>query len=56
MGILPYLPLPTKLHTRVLTASFAETCQESDDYAARVQAVMQLALSEMTSNRRPLLG
>lgn len=56
VGMLPYLPLPTKLHTRVLAASFAEKGEEPDDYAARIQTVMQLALLEMTSKRRPLLG
>jgi 1-acyl-sn-glycerol-3-phosphate acyltransferase len=56
VGMLPYLPLPTKLHTRVLAASCAEKGEEPDDYAARIQTVMQFALSEMTSKRRPLLG
>lgn len=56
VGILPYLPLPTKLHTRVLAAMPAEEDEEPGDYAARVQAEMQHALSDMTRNRRPLIG
>ena len=56
VGILPYLPLPTKLHTRVLAAIAAANGEDPTDYAARVQAEMQHALSEMTRNRRPLLG
>jgi hypothetical protein len=56
VGMLPYLPLPTKLHTRVLAASLAEKGEEPDDYAARIHMVMQRALSELTSKRRPLLG
>jgi 1-acyl-sn-glycerol-3-phosphate acyltransferase len=56
VGMLPYLPLPTKLHTRILAAGFAEKGEEPDHYAARIQTAMQLALSEMTAKRRPLLG
>src|SRR6516165_7715763 len=53
VGILPCLPLPTKLHTRALAAIPAADGEDPADYAARVQAEMQHALSEMTRNRRP---
>jgi len=55
-GFLPYLPLPTKLYTRVLPAIEPTEGEEPDIYAARVQAVMQEAMDEMTEDRRPLLG
>jgi 1-acyl-sn-glycerol-3-phosphate acyltransferase len=56
VGLLPYLPLPTKLTTRVLPAMAPVDDETPDDYAARIQAEMQHALTEMTSTRRPLLG
>ena len=56
VGILPYLPLPTKLDTRVLPAVHAEPDEDPDAYAERVQSAMQSALDEMTANRKPLLG
>jgi hypothetical protein len=56
VGMLPYLPLPTKLDTRVLAAIPAEPGEEADAYAARVQSAMQQALDDMTSLRKPLLG
>jgi 1-acyl-sn-glycerol-3-phosphate acyltransferase len=56
VGILPYLPLPTKLHTRVLVAMSALEDEDPDAYAERVQAAMQQALSDMTRDRRPLIG
>lgn len=56
VGLLPYLPLPTKLHTRVLPAMTAVSGETAEDYAARVQTTMQQALSDLTRTRRPLLG
>ena len=56
VGMLPYLPLPTKLHTRVLPAVHAESEEAPDAYAKRVQSAMQQALDEMTANRKPLIG
>jgi 1-acyl-sn-glycerol-3-phosphate acyltransferase len=56
VGVLPYLPLPTKLQTRILSALHPEENETPDDYAARIQAKMQHALTDMTHNRRPLLG
>jgi 1-acyl-sn-glycerol-3-phosphate acyltransferase len=56
VGLLPYLPLPSKLCTRVLPAVTAGPDEEPDAYAARVQSAMQDALTDMTKQRRPLLG
>jgi 1-acyl-sn-glycerol-3-phosphate acyltransferase len=56
VGMLPYLPLPTKLHTRVLAAATADLGEGAQIYADRIQTVMQDALTEMTRNRRPLIG
>ena len=56
VGILPYLPLPTKLDTRVLSPLAAQPDEEPEAYAGRVQSVMQHALDQMTANRKPLLG
>lgn len=56
VGLLPYLPLPTKLHTRVLPVMPAESGEEPAEYAARVESAMQSALTEMTEGRTPLLG
>lgn len=56
VGLLPYLPLPTKLVTRVLPAMSASEGEDADEYAARVQAAMQDALTDMTATRTPLIG
>ena len=56
VGMLPYLPLPSKLVTRVLAAMPAEANEDPVDFAARVETTMQRALTEMTANRTPLLG
>jgi hypothetical protein len=56
VGMLPYLPLPTKLHTRILGAITPDEDEDAIDLAARVHTEMQRALTEMTRNRRPLLG
>jgi 1-acyl-sn-glycerol-3-phosphate acyltransferase len=56
VGMLPYLPLPAKLHTRILGAITPHEDEDATDLAARVHAEMQRVLSEMTRNRRPLLG
>ena len=55
-GMLPYLPLPSKLDTRVLSAMSPAEDDSPDDFAERVHAEMQHALTEMTRTRRPLLG
>lgn len=56
VGLLPYFPLPTKLDTRILPGLSAQEDEDPDDYAERVHAAMQQALTEMTQHRRLLLG
>lgn len=56
VGLLPYLPLPTKLCTRVLAPLTSADDEGAGTYAQRVQTAMQDALSDMTKDRRPLLG
>lgn len=56
VGQLPYLPLPTKLRTTVLPKMTPTKGEEAAEFAGRVQTAMQDAMTEMTANRRPLLG
>jgi 1-acyl-sn-glycerol-3-phosphate acyltransferase len=56
VGMLPYLPLPTKLHSRVLAATTAKPGEDAEAYADCIHTLMQDALTEMTRNRRPLIG
>ncbi|BBZ55175.1 glycerol acyltransferase [Mycolicibacterium phocaicum] len=56
VGLVPYLPLPTKLCTRVLAPMAPTDDENADAYALRVQHTMQEALSDMAKGRRPLLG
>lgn len=56
VGMLPYLPLPTKLVTRVLPAMPPTDGEDAADFAVRVETAMQDALTDMTSDRIPLIG
>ena len=56
VGMVPYLPLPTKLTTRVLPPMKPHRRESSPAYADRVHAAMQEAMTEMTEHRRPVLG
>ncbi|GAB2458668.1 lysophospholipid acyltransferase family protein [Jatrophihabitans fulvus] len=56
VGLVPYLPLPTKLRTRVLAPIAAPADDSEAQIAGRVTAAMQRALTELTSNRRPVIG
>lgn len=56
VGLLPYLPLPSKLHTRVLPAVRPLPGEDAGALADRVHTSMQEALTAMTAHRRPLLG
>ncbi|MEI2775129.1 MAG: 1-acyl-sn-glycerol-3-phosphate acyltransferase [Tetrasphaera sp.] len=53
---LPYLPLPAKLVARVLAPMPATEQESPRAYAARVEAAMQVALTELTRERRFLRG
>ncbi len=55
-GLLPYIPLPTKLDTTVLEAVRPEPDEDDATFALRIQAAMQQAMDEMTEHRRPILG
>jgi 1-acyl-sn-glycerol-3-phosphate acyltransferase len=55
-GVLPYLPLPTKLTTAVLPAMRAQPDETPEEFGDRVESVMQSKLTEMTAGRRPIVG
>ena len=56
VGLLPYVPLPTKLTTAVLPPMRAREDEEASTNAARVGAAMQDRLDKLTQGRRPVLG
>lgn len=56
VGLLPYVPLPTKLTTRVLDPISATAGESPERLARRVVDVMQDALTDLTRDRRPILG
>lgn len=56
VGLLPYLPLPSKLQTRVLPLTRPLPGDDAEAFADRVHSIMQNALTAMTAHRRPLLG
>jgi len=51
-GVLPYLPLPSRLATCVLPAMAPLPDETTQDFAARVEAAMQEALTALTNERR----
>lgn len=55
-GMLPYLPLPTKLSTAVLPAMRAEAGETAEDFALRVEHAMQRRLDELVAHRTPIIG
>lgn len=55
-GMLPYLPLPTKLATAVLPAMRPLPDETAEAFAARVEQAMQLRLDELVANRTPVIG
>lgn len=50
-GVLPYLPLPSKLSTAILPPMRPEPDEDTGNFAARVQIAMQRSLSELASRR-----
>jgi 1-acyl-sn-glycerol-3-phosphate acyltransferase len=56
VGILPYLPLPTKLETTVLAPMHPDVDETAEDFAARVHSAMQAELDQLTKDRRPVIG
>ncbi len=49
VGLLPYLPLPAKMRSRVLPAMRPGEGEDAVDFAARVEATMQKAMDELIS-------
>lgn len=56
VGLAPYLPLPTRMHTVVLPAMRPEDSEDAAAFAARVQHAMQDRLDELVAERIPVLG
>lgn len=56
VGLLPYLPLPTKLDTSVLAPMRPNSDETAEEFAQRVHSAMQVELNELTKNRRPVIG
>lgn len=52
VGLLPYLPLPTKLLTAVLPPMSPETDEDATSFAGRVEIAMQKRLTELAQQRR----
>ncbi|GGG19595.1 hypothetical protein GCM10007304_36920 [Rhodococcoides trifolii] len=55
-GLLPYLPLPTKLVTTILPTMVPHEGETAEEFAERVHAVMQDEMTALTSGRRPVVG
>ena len=51
VGYLPYLPLPSKVVTRVLPPVRPEEGEAAEDFARRVEGLMQQALDELVAER-----
>ncbi|MEJ2871900.1 1-acyl-sn-glycerol-3-phosphate acyltransferase [Actinomycetospora sp. OC33-EN08] len=56
VGLLPYVPLPTKLDTAVLAAIHPRPDDDPAALASRVEAAMQDRLDVFTADRTPLVG
>ncbi|MDV6260102.1 lysophospholipid acyltransferase family protein [Rhodococcoides yunnanense] len=56
VGLLPYLPLPTKLQTSVLAPMRPDADETADEFAGRVHSAMQAELDDLTKDRRPIIG
>lgn len=55
-GMLPYVPLPTKLVTAVLPPMWPLDGESAAGFATRIEAAMQARMDELTADRRPVLG
>ncbi|WP_374025880.1 hypothetical protein [Mycobacterium sp. HNNTM2301] len=56
VGLLPYLPLPTKRITAVMPEMIAGAEESPDVFAERARPAMQARLDALTARRTPLLG
>lgn len=50
VGLLPYLPLPAQVRTRVLEPMLGEAGESTDNVAARVATSMQMTLSDLAGD------
>lgn len=55
-GMLPYLPLPTKLATAVLPAMRAAPGESAEEFALVVEQAMQRRLDDLVAHRTPIIG
>jgi 1-acyl-sn-glycerol-3-phosphate acyltransferase len=55
-GLLPYVPLPTKLVTTILPTMVPNEDETPEAFADRVHTAMQDEMTGMTSGRRPVIG
>jgi 1-acyl-sn-glycerol-3-phosphate acyltransferase len=55
-GLLPYLPLPTKLTTTILPTMRPLDDESAETFAERVHSAMQSELTAMTHRRKPVIG
>jgi len=55
-GLLPYLPLPSKLVTAILPAMRPAEGEDAGGFAQRVEDAMQSRMDDLVANRIPLLG
>jgi 1-acyl-sn-glycerol-3-phosphate acyltransferase len=56
VGILPYIPLPTKLATSIMTPMRPTSGESVEEFADRIHSAMQLKLDSLTKDRRPIVG
>lgn len=56
VGLLPYIPLPTKLRTAILPAMKPGSDETPEQFARRVHEAMQEELDRQTKDRRPIIG
>lgn len=56
VGMLPYLPLPSKLRTAVMAPMTPEADEDAAHFAARVHAAMQERLDALVAGRTWLIG
>lgn len=56
VGLLPYIPLPSKLVTAVLPAITPRANESPAALAERVREAMQTRLDTLTAGRRPVIG
>jgi hypothetical protein len=56
VGILPYIPLPTKLATSIMTPMRPTSGESVEEFADRIHSAMQLELDSLTKDRRPIVG